>query len=51
MLKGWFDRVFIYGEVYASARHFEHGRLKNKRAMLSGTVGISKEAFGGMVAG
>ena len=35
MLKGWIDRVFIYGEVYASKKRFENGRFLGKRAMLS----------------
>jgi NAD(P)H dehydrogenase (quinone) len=26
MLKGWFDRVFIYGDVYTSGKRFEAGR-------------------------
>jgi NAD(P)H dehydrogenase (quinone) len=38
ILKGWFDRVFAYGEVYASQRRFEKGRYAGKRAMLSITV-------------
>ena len=28
MLKGWIDRVFIYGEVYASRKRFEIGRFR-----------------------
>ncbi len=45
MLKGWFDRVFLYGEVYTSKKRFEHGRFAQKRAMLSLTVGTSPEAY------
>ena len=45
MLKGWFDRVFIYGAVYASQRRFEKGRFLGKRAMLSVTVGTSAETY------
>jgi NAD(P)H dehydrogenase (quinone) len=45
MLKGWFDRVFIYGAVYASKQRFEHGRFRGKRAMLSVTVGTSPETY------
>src|SRR5689334_10987306 len=26
MLKGWLDRVLVYGEVYTSKQRFEHGR-------------------------
>ena len=43
MLKGWFDRVLAYGEVYTSSKRFENGRFVGKRAMLSVTVGTSRE--------
>jgi NAD(P)H dehydrogenase (quinone) len=45
ILKGWYDRVLIYGEVYASRKRFETGRFKGKRAMLSVTVGTSPETY------
>jgi len=45
MLKGWFDRVLIYGEVYQSQKRFEKGRFLGKRAMLSLTVGTSPETY------
>ena len=45
MLKGWFDRVFVYGQVYTSKQRFEHGRFAGKRAMLSVTVGTSAETY------
>jgi NAD(P)H dehydrogenase (quinone) len=45
MLKGWLDRVLVYGEVYASKKRFEKGRLLGKRAMLSVTVGTSAETY------
>jgi len=45
ILKGWFDRVFIYGEVYKSKMRFENGRFKNKSAMLSVTVGTSQDTY------
>jgi NAD(P)H dehydrogenase (quinone) len=45
MLKGWLDRVFIFGEVYTSKQRFEHGRFVGKRAMLSVTVGTSEETY------
>jgi Flavodoxin-like fold len=37
--------VLAYGEVYASRRRFENGRLVGKRAMLSVTVGTSRETY------
>lgn len=45
MLKGWFDRVLIFGGVYASSRRFEKGRFIGKRAMLSVTVGTSRDTY------
>jgi NAD(P)H dehydrogenase (quinone) len=45
ILKGWFDRVFAYGEVYASKRRFENGRFLGKRAMISVTLGTSAATY------
>lgn len=45
MLKGWFDRVFAYGAVYASKKRFENGRFRGKRAMVSVTLGTSAETY------
>ena len=45
ILKGWFDRVLVYGEVYASQKRFEKGRYIGKRAMISVTVGTSAETY------
>ncbi len=45
MLKGWFDRVLVYGTVYTSATRFENGRFAGKRAMLSVTVGTSRATY------
>jgi NAD(P)H dehydrogenase (quinone) len=45
ILKGWFDRVFAYGEGYTSSKRFEDGRFRGKRAMLSLTVGTSADTY------
>jgi NAD(P)H dehydrogenase (quinone) len=45
MLKGWFDRVLAYGDAYTSRKRFEHGRFAGKRALLSVTVGTSRETY------
>ncbi len=45
MLKGWFDRVFAYGAGYTSSKRFEDGRFVGRRAMLSVTVGTSRETY------
>ncbi len=45
ILKGWFDRVFAYGQVYTSKQRFEAGRYAGKRALLSVTVGTSAETY------
>ncbi|HEY1383915.1 MAG TPA: NAD(P)H-dependent oxidoreductase [Dongiaceae bacterium] len=46
ILKGWMDRVLIYGEVYTSTKRFENGRFAGKRAMVSVTVGTSPATYG-----
>lgn len=45
ILKGWFDRVFAYGDGYTSRKRWENGRFVGKRAMLSVTVGTSRETY------
>ena len=45
ILKGWLDRVFVYGEVYTSKQRFENGRFAGKKAMLSVTVGTSAATY------
>lgn len=45
ILKGWMDRVFVYGEVYKSTFRFENGRFVGKKAVLSLTVGTSPETY------
>jgi NAD(P)H dehydrogenase (quinone) len=45
MLKGWFDRVFVYGDVYTSARRFEAGKFRGRKAMLATTVGTSADTY------
>jgi len=45
ILKGWMDRVFIYGDVYTSKQRFEHGRFVGRRAMISVTVGTSEATY------
>src|SRR5579863_1828568 len=45
MMKGWFDRVLAYGEAYTSKKRFEKGRFVGKRAILSVTVGTSRNTY------
>lgn len=45
ILKGWLDRVFVYGEVYKSDFRFDKGRFLGKKAMLSLTVATSAETY------
>jgi len=44
ILKGWMDRVFVYGKLYSSDRRLDCGICAGKRAMLSVTAGSSKDA-------
>ena len=45
ILKGWFDRVFVYGDVYSSNQKIEKGRFAGKRALLTLTVAPNREAY------
>lgn len=49
ILKGWFDRVLVYGGRYTSRMRYDHGYFRGKRAMLSvtaGSPGIAFQPFG-----
>ncbi|MCD8916486.1 NAD(P)H-dependent oxidoreductase [Staphylococcus simulans] len=42
ILKGWFDKVLIYGGIYGGAYgKFKKARLSNKKAIISTTTGSS----------
>ncbi|MHB0775639.1 NAD(P)H-dependent oxidoreductase [Halomonas sp. WWR20] len=45
MLKGWFDRVFVYGGLYSGRRRFDRGPLRGKRALCSVTTGAPASTF------
>ncbi|WP_136068629.1 NAD(P)H-dependent oxidoreductase [Modicisalibacter radicis] len=45
MLKGWFDRVFVYGGLYSGQRRFDRGPLRGKRAICSVTTGAPGATF------
>lgn len=44
ILKGWMDRVFVYGRLYTGSERLDAGVCRGKRAMLSVTAGASAEA-------
>lgn len=44
ILKGWLDRVLVYGPMYNSRLRHEHGAMRGKRALLSVTTGSSARA-------
>lgn len=47
ILKGWIDRVFVWGGVYTSSmRYCDRGRFRGKRTFLSVTTGAPEPAFG-----
>ena len=39
MIKGWMDRVFVYGGMYTSEKLYAKGVCRGKRAILSATLG------------
>lgn len=45
ILKGWFDRVLVYGGRYSSRMRYDRGYFRGKRAMLSVTAGSPEKAF------
>lgn len=45
MLKGWFDRVMVYGGLYSGSMRYDRGRLVGKRAICSVTTGSPAAAF------
>ena len=45
MLKGWVDRVLVYGRTYTSAMRYHRGKLMGRRAMLSVTFGGPESTF------
>jgi NAD(P)H dehydrogenase (quinone) len=42
ILKGWMDRVFVYGGMYSSKRRFETGVCRGKRVLICATTGSSE---------
>ncbi|MES1942073.1 NAD(P)H dehydrogenase (quinone) [Salinisphaera sp. T5B8] len=45
ILKGWFDRVFVYGALYTGRMRYDEGVFRGKRAMLSVTTGGPARTF------
>ena len=45
ILKGWFDRVFVYGGFYSGKNRYERGAMAERRALVSVTVGDSEDAY------
>lgn len=44
ILKGWIDRVFIYGGMYSGARRHDTGHCRGKKFLASVTAGASARA-------
>lgn len=45
ILKGWFDRVLVYGGLYSGSRRYNRGHFKGKKAICSVTTGSPEKAF------
>ncbi|WP_409525574.1 NAD(P)H-dependent oxidoreductase [Nitrincola sp. MINF-07-Sa-05] len=45
MLKGWFDRVMVYGGIYSGSKRYDRGYFRGKRAICSVTTGSPEAAF------
>ncbi|CAI2078324.1 General stress protein 14 [Serratia ficaria] len=44
IIKGWMDRVFVYGGLYDSRHRHENGVMRGKRALLTVTAGAAEQA-------
>lgn len=44
ILKGWMDRVFVYGGTYNSRQRYENGFMQGKSALLTVTAGSDENA-------
>lgn len=44
ILKGWIDRVFVYGGLYSGARTHDRGPCRGKRILMCVTTGSSEMA-------
>ncbi len=45
ILKGWFDRVLVYGGLYTGQRRYNRGHFRGRRAICSVTAGSPEKAF------
>ena len=45
MLKGWFDRVFVYGGLYTGGMRYNRGRFRGKTVLCSVTTGAPESTF------
>ncbi|WP_166263521.1 NAD(P)H-dependent oxidoreductase [Marinobacter caseinilyticus] len=45
VLKGWFDRVLVYGGLYSGSMRYNRGCFQGKKAILSVTTGSPEAAF------
>lgn len=45
IMKGWVDRVFVNGDIYAGGKWYSNGVLRDKKALISMTTGGPASAF------
>ena len=45
ILKGWFDRVLVYGGLYSGSMRYDRGYFRGKQAIVSVTAGSPEQAF------
>lgn len=46
ILKGWFDRVLVYGGLYSGSMRYDRGCFRGKKVVCSVTTGSPEPAFG-----
>ncbi|MDI9246431.1 NAD(P)H-dependent oxidoreductase [Marinobacter sp. CHS3-4] len=45
ILKGWFDRVLVFGGLYSGSKRYNNGHFAGKKAICSVTTGSPEKAF------
>ena len=45
ILKGWLDRVMLFGEAYSSQQRYDRGVFRGRDAILSVTTGSPRDVF------
>ena len=45
IMKGWFDRVLVFGGLYSGSKRYDNGHFAGKKAICSVTTGSPEKTF------